>query len=86
MDASIVIAALAALPGVLTSFRAIVEVRKVHVLVNSQKDALTLLLKDALQTISVLERTAIEVQQIVKAQALELETLHKRIAPLDMGE
>ena len=86
MNDAIVIAALAALPGVITGIRAIVEVRKVHMLVNSQKDALTHLLQDALRTITTLERAAIESQHVIKSQVVQLEAFHRRASSSDGAE
>ncbi len=55
---AVVIAVIAAMPGFLMTLGTLSQVRRVHVLVNSQKDALTHLLKEALATIETLENRA----------------------------
>lgn len=56
MTDAIWIAIIAAVPGLLMSLGTILQVRRVHVLVNSQKDALTRLLKESLATIETMEQ------------------------------
>lgn len=55
MTEAIWIAIIAAMPGVAMTLGTIFQVRRVHVLVNSQKDALTRLLRQALATVQEME-------------------------------
>ena len=55
MTDAIWIALIAAMPGLLMTLCTIFQVRRVHVLVNSQKDALQTLLREALVTVARLE-------------------------------
>lgn len=56
MSDAIWIALIAALPGLLMTMFTQLQVRRVHVLVNSQKDALTKLLREALAMVETLEQ------------------------------
>ncbi len=56
MSDAIWIALIAAVPGMLMTLLTQLQVRRVHVLVNSQKDALTKLLKEALSMVETLEQ------------------------------
>ncbi len=55
MSDAIWIALIAALPGLLMTLCTQLQIRRVHVLVNSQKDALQALLRESLLNVSRLE-------------------------------
>ncbi len=57
MSDAIWIALIAALPGLLMTLCTQLQIRRVHVLVNSQKDALQALLRDSLLNVVRLEAT-----------------------------
>ncbi len=66
------IACIAALPGLLMSLGTILQVRRVHVLVNSQKDALTRLLRESLVKIATMEGEAVSKDEVVKILRAQL--------------
>ena len=74
MSEAVWIAILAALPGILTAVGIIFQIRRVHVLVNSQKDALTKLLREALADNDVLTDQATDQRATITLLRQALDT------------
>ncbi len=66
MTEAIWIALIAALPGLGLTLGTIFQVRRVHILVNSQKDALTRLLREALLEVDTLKQSALTREELLR--------------------